>query len=103
MFGYYSCYFTVFKKDAGLLPVIDLRGNIGYLTKMFWVVILLSIIPLLKKGDWLAMIDLKDAFFHISIRPDYFCFAVGYTVYQLKLLPFGLSIAPGMFASDKED
>ncbi len=47
--------------------------------------------------DWFAAIDLKDAYFHVSIllrhRP-FLRFAFEGQTYQYKVLPFGLSLSP---------
>ncbi|KAJ7313405.1 hypothetical protein JRQ81_004742 [Phrynocephalus forsythii] len=53
-----------------------------------------NIIPLLKKRTWFAIIDLQDAYFHITtIHPDY-CkylrFTLSCTTFKFTTLPFGL-------------
>ena len=57
---------------------------------------------LLRTGDWLAKVDLKDAYFSILIHPDhrkFLCFQlhVGDKVYQFTCLPFGLALASWVF------
>ncbi len=52
--------------------------------------------------DWFAAIDLKDAYFHVSILPRHrpflrFRFAFEGRAYQYKALPFGLSLSPRVF------
>ncbi len=47
--------------------------------------------------DWFAAIDLKDAYFHVSILPchrPFLRFAFKGRAYQYKVLPFGLSCHP---------
>ena len=55
---------------------------------------------LIKPEDWMAKIDLKDAFFtkpiHTSQR-EYLRFKFQDKVYQFNCLPFGLSVAPWVF------
>lgn len=58
------------------------------------------VIPLLQDGDWFPVTDLKDAYFHISIHPDYrrySSFTLDNVTYQFKSIPFGLSTAPMVF------
>ncbi len=50
--------------------------------------------------DWFAAIDLKDAYFHVSILPrhrPFLRFAFEGRAYQYKALPFGLSLSPRVF------
>ena len=54
----------------------------------------------LRRGDWLASIDLKDAYWHVPIHPrfrKFLAFQVGELTYQFTRLPFGLSLAPRVF------
>ena len=55
---------------------------------------------LLKKGDWLIKIDLKDAYFSVPVSPShrkFLCFQVGCNLYQFNCLPFGLATASWVF------
>ncbi|KAF7246105.1 Transposon Ty3-I Gag-Pol polyprotein [Varanus komodoensis] len=96
--GFYSRYFTVPKRDGGLRPILDLRALNRFITpKKFRMATLQSILPLLGRGDWFASLDLKDAYFHISIHPSYrhfLHFAVDSEIYEFNVLPFGLATAP---------
>ena len=59
-----------------------------------------SIRKALSPGDWVTSINLKDAYFHVPVHPDfrkYLRVAVGGKVYQFRALPFGLSPAPREF------
>ncbi len=50
--------------------------------------------------EWFAAIDLKDAYFHVSILPrhrPFLRFAFEGRAYQYKVLPFGLSLSPRVF------
>ncbi|KAK3880633.1 hypothetical protein Pcinc_014878 [Petrolisthes cinctipes] len=54
----------------------------------------------LRKGDWLASLDLKDAYWHVLIHPRFrrfLAFQVGTETFQFTRLPFGLSLAPQVF------
>ncbi|KAI2648081.1 hypothetical protein H4Q32_018084 [Labeo rohita] len=75
--GFYSPYFIVPKKNGGLRPILDLRHQ-----------------------DWFAAINLKDAYFHVSILPrhrPFLRFAFEGQAYQYKVLPFGLALSPRVF------
>ncbi len=53
-----------------------------------------------REGDWVASIDLTDAYFHIPIRPSsqkYLRFTHRGQVYQYQVLPFGICTAPLIF------
>ena len=55
---------------------------------------------LIKPGDWLAKVDLKDAYFAISIHDtykQYLRFNFQGKLYQFSCLPFGLLLAPWVF------
>ena len=55
---------------------------------------------LLREGDWMASIDLKDAYLSVTIWEDhrkYLRFQWRDNLYELQSLPFGLSSAPRVF------
>ena len=59
-----------------------------------------SIVKFLKKGQWLASLDLQDAYMHVPVLPAhraYLRFAFQNVHYQFKVLPFGLMTAPRVF------
>jgi hypothetical protein len=59
-----------------------------------------EVIAAVQPGDWLISMDLKDAYFHIPIRPShrkFLRFAFQGKVYQFKVLPFGATAAPRLF------
>ena len=54
----------------------------------------------IRSEDWFVTIDLKDAYFHISILPchrRFLRFAFGGKAYQYWVLPFGLALSPRTF------
>ncbi|KAL0172570.1 hypothetical protein M9458_032881, partial [Cirrhinus mrigala] len=58
-----------------------------------------------QQQDWFAAIDLKDAYFHVSILPrhrPFLQFAYERRAYQYKVLPFGLSLSPCVFTKITE-
>lgn len=59
-----------------------------------------TICSMMQKNDYLTSIDLKDAFLHILIHPDYrryLQFNWKGLTYQFRTLPFGLSLSPLVF------
>lgn len=59
-----------------------------------------TVLKLLNKGYFLSKIDLKDAYYLVSIREKdrkYLRFRFNNILYQFKSLPFGLNIAPYIF------
>ncbi len=68
--GFYSPYFIVPKKGGGLRPILDLRVLNRALHKLpFKMLMHRRMIKCIQPQDWFAAIDLKDAYFHISILP----------------------------------
>ncbi len=67
---FYSPYFIVPKKDGGLRPILDLRVLNRALHKLpFRMLTQRRIFQCVRPFDWFAAIDLKDAYFHVSILP----------------------------------
>ena len=55
---------------------------------------------LIQQGDWMAKLDLKDAYLQVAIHQSYHRFLQFQwqeNTYQFKCLPFGLSAAPRKF------
>ncbi len=99
--GFYSTYFIVPKKRGGLRPILDLRVLNRALHKLpFKMWTRRRIIKCIQPQDWFAAIDLKDAYFHVSIhlrhRP-FRRFAFEGRAWQYRVLPFGLSLSPRVF------
>ncbi len=99
--GFYSPYFIVPKKDGGLRPILDLRVLNRALHKLpFRMLTQKRIFQCVRPFDWFAAIDLKDAYFHVSILPrhrPFLRFAFEGRAYSYKALPFGLSLSPRVF------
>ncbi len=86
--GFYSPYFIVPvpKKSGGLRPILDLRVLNRALHKLPF--------------KMFAAIDLKDAYFHVSILPrhrPFLRFAFEGRAYQYKVPPLELSLSPRFF------
>ncbi len=68
--GFYSPYCIVPKKGGGLRPILDLRVLNRALHKLpFKMLTHRRMIKCIQPQDWFAAINLKDAYFHISILP----------------------------------
>ena len=99
--GFYSTIFLREKKSGEMRPIINLSQlNSHILTPTFKMESSQSIRMNLSKGQWVASVDLEDAYFHIPVRKSfrkYLRFTHNNHVWQFKVLPFGLSVAPCFF------
>ncbi|KAI2665989.1 Transposon Ty3-G Gag-Pol polyprotein [Labeo rohita] len=99
--GFYSRYFIVPKKDGGLRPIIDLRRlNRSVMKLKFKMLTVKQVVSQIRSKDWFVTIDLKDAYFHVSILPQhrkFLRFAFRGEAYQYRVLPFGLALSPRTF------
>jgi hypothetical protein len=99
--GFYSRYFLVPKKGGSLRPILDLRVLNKHLRKYnFRMLTQGALARAIKQNDWFTSVDLKDAFFHISIYPPhrkFLRFAYQGICYEFTVLPFGLSLSPRSF------
>ncbi|KAI2647309.1 Transposon Ty3-G Gag-Pol polyprotein [Labeo rohita] len=99
--GFYSRYFIVPKKDGGLRPIIDLRRlNQSVMKLKFKMLTIKQVVSQIRSEDWFVTIDLKDAYFHVSILPQhrkFLRFAFRGEAYQYRVLPFGLALSPRTF------
>jgi hypothetical protein len=99
--GYYSRLFLTPKATGGWRPIIDLKRLNPYIAgTVYKQETPQEIRESLTKGMWAISLDLKDAFFHIPIRPisrKYLRFSFQGKVYQYRALPFGLKTAPWIF------
>ena len=99
--GFYSRLFLVEKATGGWRLVIDLShlNDFVQLTS-FKMETVASVLLYVREGDFLASLDLKDAYFQIPIHGSsrkLLRFMLEGTVYQFKALCFGLSTAPQVF------
>jgi hypothetical protein len=99
--GFYSTFFLVPKKSGELRPILNLKPLNRFIhTTKFRMETLTMVTEAVQPGDWLASLDLKDAYFHVPIRPSHVRYLgakfQGKT-YQFRCLPFGISTAPRVF------
>ncbi len=97
--GFYSPYFIVPKKGGGLRPILDLRVLNRALHKLpFKMLTHRRMFKCIQPQDWFAAIDLKDAYFHVSILPrhrPFLRFAFEGRAWQYRVLPLrALPVSP---------
>ena len=104
--GFYSRLFLVEKASGGWTPVIDLSPPLNEFVRQtpFKMETTASVLLSVRKGDFLASVDLKDdVYFQIPIHHSsrkLLRFATDGTVHQFKVLCFGLSTATQIFTRD---
>ena len=100
--GFYSKYFLVKKKTGGMRPILDLRFLNKYLKSFqFKMLRTDTLLHKVRRGTFWTKIDLKDAYFHVSIYPPhrkFLRFGLDGRVYEYTVLPFGLSLSPRVFS-----
>lgn len=100
--GVYSVWFLVLKKNGDFRAILDLRWLNGFLqARKFKMETWKTIVGTLREGDFLASLDLSEAYLHVPIRPRHrrflrFCY--GSAHFQYCALPFGLRLAPRTFS-----
>ena len=96
--AFYRWLFLVEKATDGWRPVIDLSPLIGFVVlAKFSMKTVVSVLALVRKGDFMLSVDLKIAYFQIPIFAEshlFLHFVVHRKVYQFKTLCFSLSVAP---------
>ena len=99
--GFTSQLFTIPKKTGDLRPVLNLRPLNQFVPeKHFKMETIQHVCHIINPKDYLTSIDLRDAFLHVPIHPSsrqYLQFIWRDKLYQFKVLPFGLSLAPLVF------
>ena len=99
--GFYSRLFVVWKTSGSWRPVIDLSHLNRFVdASHFQMETIQSVLLSVRQGDWMASIDLKEAYLQVPIHPSsrhLLRFVFRGQVYQFKALCFGLSTAPQVF------
>ncbi len=90
--SFFSRYFIVAKKDGGLRPILDLRVlNDSVMQLKFKMLTFRQIVPQIRSEDWFVTIDLKDAYFHISILPYHRRFLFAFIRFWGQSIPVSCS------------
>lgn len=96
-----SRLFTVPKKGGACRPVVNLKPLNQFVARKHFKMENASMIrDLLREGDWMTSLDLKDAFLSVPIHADhrkYLRFQWQKELYEFTCLPFGLTSAPRVF------
>ena len=99
--GFYSRLFVVWKTSGSWRPVIDLSTLNRFVdVSHFQMETLQSVLLSIRPGDWMASIDLREAYLQVPVHPEsrpFLRFVINGQVYQFKALCFGLSTAPQVF------
>ena len=99
--GFYSRLFAIPKASGGYRPILDLSPLNKFLKEVkFQMDSPDSIRRAIQRGDWATSLDLKDAYYHVSIAPidrKWLRFTWKDKIYQYRVLPFGLSLSPWAF------
>ena len=99
--GFYSCLFVVWKASGSWRPVIDLSLLNHFVdVSHFRMETIQSVILSVRQGDWMASIDLREAYLQVPVHPEsrrFLCFVAHGRTYQFNALCFGLSTASQVF------
>ena len=99
--GFYSHLFVMWKTSGSWRPVIDLSHLIRFVdVSPLQMETIQSVLLSVRQGDWMASVDLKEAYLQVPVPPasrHFLRFMFRDTVYQFKALCFGLSTAPQVF------
>ncbi|KZS01590.1 Uncharacterized protein APZ42_001707, partial [Daphnia magna] len=94
--------FLIPKRSGGYRPIINLKSLNTFLTQhKFKMEGISTVRHTIREGDWLAKLDLKDAYLTVPIFTDhrkFLRFQWGRDLFEFVSLPFGLSSAPWAFS-----
>ena len=100
--GFYSRLFVVWKTSGSWRPIIDLSTlNLFVDVLHFCMETIQSVLLSVRQGDWMASIDLKEAYLQVPVHRDsrrFLRFVSQGNVYKFPALCFGLSTAPQVFS-----
>jgi hypothetical protein len=100
--GFICSLFVIPKKSGGFRPIVNLKPlNCFIRYEHFKMENLDSARFILRKGDWMAKLDLKDAYLTVPVHPShqkFLRFEWRGRIYQFNCLAFGLAPAPRCFS-----
>ena len=100
--GFVCSFFCIPKSGEGLFrPIVNLRPlNKCIRYEHFKMENLNSVRSLLREGDFMVKVDLKDAYFLVGVR-EYLCkflrFSWNGRIFEFRCMAFGLAPAPRVF------
>jgi hypothetical protein len=99
--GFVSSMFIIKKASGGFRPIINLKKLNDFLVyRHFKMEGLPTLKHLIREGDWMVKIDLKDAYLTVPVNGnfhEYLQFLWAGEVFQFTSLCFGLASAPWAF------
>ena len=99
--GFYSRLFVVWKTSGSWRPVIALSLLNHFVdVSHFQMETIQSVLLPVRQGDWMASIDLREAYLQVPVHPEsrrFLRFVAHGRAYQFKALCFSLSTAPQVF------
>ena len=99
--GFYSRLFVVWKTSGSWRLVIDLSAlNRFVYVSHFQVETIQSVLLYICQGDWMASINLREAYLQVPVHPEsrpFLRFVSNGRIYQFNALCFGLSTASQVF------
>lgn len=99
--GFVSNVFLVPKKDGGWRPIINLKSLNNFVASEHFKMEDIRVIKdILQPKDYLAKLDLKDAYFAVPIAVEdrkFLQFEWAGKIFEFTCLPFGLASAPRTF------
>ena len=100
--GLFVGLFVVWKTSGSWRPVIDLSHLNRFVdVSYFQMETIQSVLLSVRQGDWMAFIDLREAYLQVPVHPEsrpFLRFVSKGHVFQFKALCFGLSTAPQVFS-----
>ena len=93
-----SPVFLVPKSDESWRTVVNLKALNRFVSAPhFKMESIRTVKGLIRQGDWMAKLDLKDAYLTVPVHQKFLQFRWNSQTWQFKVLPFGLNSSPHAF------